>query len=74
MSGKNIITMCIIAALLVVAVATTIIYSSVSAVPSCLAKDTMIRVNVYSGMLRSLPFNAGQTSNMVQGINVVLNC
>jgi hypothetical protein len=74
MNGKNIITMCIVAALLVVTVATTIIYSSVSAAPQCIAKDTMITVNVYSGMVRNIPFKAGQTSNTVQGINVALKC
>ena len=41
---------------------------------TCLAKNTIITVNVYGGMTRNLPFNAGQTSNTVQGISVSLKC
>jgi hypothetical protein len=40
----------------------------------CLAKDTTIIVDVYSGMTRTIPFKAYQTSNTVQGISVVLKC
>lgn len=40
----------------------------------CLAKNTVITVNVYGGMTRNLPFKAGQTSNTVQGISVTLRC
>jgi hypothetical protein len=40
----------------------------------CLAKNTIITVNVYGGMTRNLPFKAGQTSNTVQGITVTLRC
>jgi hypothetical protein len=47
--------------------------SSQSALP-CLAKNTIITVNVYGGMTRNLPFKAGQTSNTVQGISVTLRC
>jgi hypothetical protein len=46
---------------------------SQSALP-CLAKNTIITVNVYGGMTRNLPFKAGQTSNTVQGITVTLRC
>ena len=41
---------------------------------TCLAKNTIITVNVYGGMTRNLPFKAGQTSNTVQGISVSLKC
>ncbi len=74
MNSKNITIISIIAALLLVAVSTTIIYSSVSAIPPCLTKDTMITVNVYNGMIRNLPFKAGQTSNTAEGINITLKC
>jgi len=74
MNSKNITVTSIIAALLVVAINTTIVYSSVSAIPPCLIKDTMITVNVYNGMLRNVPFKTGQTSNTVDGINVTLKC
>ena len=37
----------------------------------CLAKDTTIIVDVYSGMTRTIHFKANQTSNTVQGISVV---
>jgi hypothetical protein len=47
--------------------------SSQSTLP-CLAKNTVITVNVYGGMTRNLPFKAGQTSNTVQGISVTLRC
>jgi hypothetical protein len=40
----------------------------------CLAKNTIITVNVYGAMTRDLPFKAGQTSNTVQGISVALKC
>ena len=40
----------------------------------CLAKDTTIIVDVYSGMTRIMHFRANQTSNTVQGISVVLKC
>jgi hypothetical protein len=40
----------------------------------CLAKNTIITVNLYGGMTRNLPFKAGQTSNTVQGISVTLRC
>jgi hypothetical protein len=41
---------------------------------TCLAKNTIITVNVYGAMARNLPFKAGQTSNTVQGITVALKC
>lgn len=41
---------------------------------TCLAKNTIITVNVYGAMARNLPFKAGQTSNTVQGISVSLKC
>jgi hypothetical protein len=47
---------------------------SSQSVPICLAKNTIITVNVYGGMTRNLPFKAGQTSNTVQGISVSLKC
>jgi hypothetical protein len=37
---------------------------------TCLAKSTIITVNVYGGMTRNLPFKVGQTSNTVQGISI----
>jgi hypothetical protein len=40
----------------------------------CLAKDTTIIVDVYSGMTRTMHFRANQTSNTLQGISVVLKC
>jgi hypothetical protein len=40
----------------------------------CLAKDTTIIVDVYSGMTRTMHFKANQTSNTLQGISVVLKC
>jgi hypothetical protein len=40
----------------------------------CLAKNTIITVNVYGGMTRNLPFKVGQTSNTLQGISVALKC
>ena len=46
-------------------------YSSSS---PCLAKDTTIIVDVYSGMTRTIHFKASQTSNTLQGISVVLKC
>ena len=46
-------------------------YSSSS---PCLAKDTTIIVDVYSGMTRTMHFKANQTSNTLQGISVVLKC
>jgi uncharacterized membrane protein len=42
--------------------------------PTCLAKNTIITVNVYGAMTRNLPFKAGQTTNTVQGISVSLKC
>jgi hypothetical protein len=42
--------------------------------PACLAKNTIITVNVYGAMARNLPFKVGQTSNTVQGISVALKC
>jgi hypothetical protein len=63
-----------IGALFVVAIATIIIYRSVSVDPPCLVKNTIITVDVYGAMTRNLPFKAGQTSITVQGINVVLRC
>ena len=47
--------------------------SSLSSSP-CLAKDTTIIVDVYSGMTRTMHFKANQTSNTLQGISVVLKC
>jgi hypothetical protein len=47
---------------------------SSQSVPICLAKNTIITVNVYGGMTRNLPFKVGQTSNTVQGISVSLKC
>ena len=47
--------------------------SSSSSSP-CLAKDTTIIVDVYSGMTRTMHFKANQTSNTLQGISVVLKC
>ena len=41
---------------------------------TCLAKSTIITVNVYGGMTRNLPFKVGQTSNTVQGISISLKC
>jgi hypothetical protein len=48
--------------------------SSSSSSSHCLAKDTTIVVDVYSGMTRIIPFKANQTSNTVEGISVVLKC
>jgi hypothetical protein len=48
--------------------------SSSSSSSPCLAKDTTIIVDVYSGMTRTIHFKANQTSNTVQGISVVLKC
>ena len=47
--------------------------SSFSSSP-CLAKDTTIIVDVYSGMTRTMHFKANQTSKTLQGISVVLKC
>ena len=46
--------------------------SSSSSSSPCLAKDTTIIVDVYSGMTRTIHFRTNQTSNAVQGISVVL--
>jgi cytoskeletal protein RodZ len=48
--------------------------SSLSSSSPCLAKDTTILVDVYSGMTRTMHFKANQTSNTLQGIRVVLKC
>ena len=48
--------------------------SSSSSSSSCLAKDTTIIVDVYSGMTRTMHFKANETSNTLQGISVVLKC
>jgi hypothetical protein len=47
---------------------------SSQSIPTCLAKNTIITVNVDGAMTRNLPFKAGQTSNTVQGISVSLKC
>jgi flagellar basal body-associated protein FliL len=44
--------------------------SSLSSSP-CLAKDTTIIVDVYSGMTRTMHFKANQTSNTLQGISAL---
>jgi hypothetical protein len=49
-------------------------FNTTASSSACLAKDTAIIVDVYSGMTRTIHFKANQTSNTVQGIRIVLKC
>ena len=77
MTSKNIRLLSLATPLVVIitAILLHILVSTAFASSShCLAKGTTIIVDVYSGMTRTIPFKAYQTSNTVQGISVVLKC